>query len=213
MLAENSQTKSFHRLNLFDFPRNLEARTLTRHSFILTRFFFLSEIKGKYVRRFDMKTGYLLPIRLPLFMENYTIAARHKYQDPRLPYQPEYQQSWWLLSDRFGRSIVRKNRNELGRLKKRSVISLELLKLRQEISYGRREGEGEKSRRRVVLIKRQCGGKKKWNIFWRQRVFRLATEREGGGERIRSRHNYAALRADLIILGEQPGGRPYVRSN
>lgn len=111
------------------------------------------------------------------------------------------------------RSIDRKNRNELGRLKKRSVISLELLKLRQEISYGRREGEGEKSRRRVVLIKRQCGGKKKWNIFWRQRVFRLATEREGGGERIRSRHNYAALRADLIILGEQPGGRPYVRSN
>lgn len=59
---------------------------------------------------------------------------------------------------------------------------MELLKLRQEISYGRREGEGEKSRRRVVLIKRQRGGKKKWNIFWRQRVFRLATEREGGRE-------------------------------
>lgn len=38
-------------------------------------------------------------------------------------------------------------------------------------------------------------------------------ERGREGERIRSRHNYAALRADLIILGEQPGGRPYVRSN
>lgn len=87
---------------------------------------------------------------------------------------------------------------------------MELLKLRQEISYGRREGE--KSRRRVVLIKRQRGGKKKVEHLLEAACV-PSRDRERGGERIRSRHNYAALRADLIILGEQPGGRPYVRSN
>lgn len=80
-------------------------------------------------------------------------------------------------------------------------------------------GKGEKSRRRVVLIKRQRRKKKKRKsgTSFGDGVFRLATQRtkEGGREGgIRSRHNYATLRADLIILGEQPEpGRVFVPIN
>lgn len=54
-----------------------------------------------------MKTGYLLPILLPLFMENYTIAARHKYQDPRLSYQNINKADGYFRIDSIDGSFVK----------------------------------------------------------------------------------------------------------
>lgn len=76
------------------------------------------------------------------------------------------------------------------------------------IGDGESGGAAEKRRRRVVLIKRQRG-KKKWNIFSRQRVPSRDTQIS-----IRPRYNYATLHTDLIILREQPEpGRAFVPIN